>query len=954
VAGAVEKKFASALPGALADDKKLLKLISFIKNDIKTEADLTACLDHLCKVFDPADAKQQRARKEAGLTTGYNLFIRSTVLAGQLNNLLSLIPDSKAGKAARDLPRKKLWEAISEKDRKDLDAAWNTARRRIDNARTLITPLVTAYFKKHQQMPDLDQLLSFDPTGNALRKEFETIVGRCSSTWGMFGYGQKNRPTPENLKKLDDDFASFSTFLNDRCADPLNFFQVLKWVREGGLKVVKRRDDTGTYFEPTPVWDSIWHELYLDACYYALNSAVSSKRWNLLAVQLSVSETRQRLTKRGKQKPVPDDRLFPRDDFDFFIAPLPQFGKDSSREHVARRLEYAFLPGSDFLEVTRARRRSNRFASFSIFELLDEFETVALENRIIMMQATDPDAITRMYIRTSAEQLVWNDKFRVGQTVMEDFTIIWIEERDGVPWVTVEFHAMSGVLFRMRSGELRTAVQNAFFKTLARNAAALAVFLLAYLELLGLVVDVLTAGASGGLRQVFFKFIKERVKDKLVDKGLDAAGVDNQALRIFAGMGANALKVPKFKGSKAADDLTDFDPKLGRSTQDVPPAEAPKPTLREADATIDKPRDVDTRPRSADEIGALQKEKISGVQKFDQRRAAVEQQKSAQQQVELADTKPRAMAADGGGGRVVDAPVGNVRSNVSVPTNGVNRPAGGAPIGSDRVNSKIPTAVPAKSTDETVQRIIAERHVPNPMGSKKSKVDATPEIMDAQTRKVLGGKSQQTELAGTGGIDTIKATKARNGEMEVTIDGVLLPGRLARKTEELGQNNSMAPNFNAGGPSNQFSIQELEIKGPRDSVSTMERAHLWGPGFGDEAGAGLFLAPKKINQVWQNQMAEKYIRGLASQAGTKGGFVRLSATATSYGTEVSMRVGKGGERFLKSVEYRIELHMPGQPVRHARVKLKVPEPPVSDAFMDTRNVWDFVEAEGMELMRFAK
>ena len=46
------------------------------------------------------------------------------------------------------------------------------------------------------------------------------------------------------------------------------------------------------------------------------------------------------------------------------------------------------------------------------------------------------------------------------------------------------------------------------------------------------------------------------------------------------------------------------------------------------------------------------------------------------------------------------------------------------------------------------------------------------------------------------------------------------------------------------------------------------------------------------------------------------------------------------------VEYRIELHMPGQPVRHARVKLNVPEPPVSDAFMDTRNVWDFVEAEG--------
>ena len=121
----MEKKFAGALPGALADDKKLLKLITFIKNEIKTEVNITACLDHVCKVFDPADAKQKRARKEAGLTTGYNLFMRSTVLAGQLNNLISLIPESKAGKTARDQPRKKLWEAISEKDRRDFDNAWN-------------------------------------------------------------------------------------------------------------------------------------------------------------------------------------------------------------------------------------------------------------------------------------------------------------------------------------------------------------------------------------------------------------------------------------------------------------------------------------------------------------------------------------------------------------------------------------------------------------------------------------------------------------------------------------------------------------------------------------------------------------------------------------------------------------------------------------------------------------
>ena len=98
-----------------------------------------------------------------------------------------------------------------------------SARKHIDSARTLITPLVTAYYKKHQQMPDLEQLLGFDPAGDALRKEFETIVGLCSSTWGMFGYGQRATPTPENLKKLDDNFAAFNTFLSTRCADPPSF-----------------------------------------------------------------------------------------------------------------------------------------------------------------------------------------------------------------------------------------------------------------------------------------------------------------------------------------------------------------------------------------------------------------------------------------------------------------------------------------------------------------------------------------------------------------------------------------------------------------------------------------------------------------------------------------------------------------------------------------------------------
>lgn len=41
-----------------------------------------------------------------------------------------------------------------------------------------------------------------------------------------------------------------------------------------------------------------------------------------------------------------------------------------------------------------------------------------------------------------------------------------------------------------------------------------------------------------------------------------------------------------------------------------------------------------------------------------------------------------------------------------------------------------------------------------------------------------------------------------------------------------------------------------------------EAAHLWGPGFGDEAAAGMLWAPKDVNQNLQNGFAEKFARDL--------------------------------------------------------------------------------------------
>jgi hypothetical protein len=193
-------------------------------------------------------------------------------------------------------------------------------------------------------------------------------------------------------------------------------------------------------------------------------------------------------------------------------------------------------------------------------------------------------------------------------------------------------------------------------------------------------------------------------------------------------------------------------------------------------------------------------------------------------------------------------------------------------------------------------------------------------ILDPSSRALLPDFEHQ--IAGTGGIDRIIARATPEGRLAVTIEGEILPGRLTRRPTAVSPTRRRAPDFNRSG--SLFSRTEAGL-GPN-----WERLHLWGPGFGDEAAAGMMWGPRSMNQVWQNQGIEAYVRELAGLAQRNGGRTRVRATAISWENPTPRGFSAPqGEHFLKRVEYDITVTRPGQPNTTLRVTIDVPEPPAT-------------------------
>jgi hypothetical protein len=183
------------------------------------------------------------------------------------------------------------------------------------------------------------------------------------------------------------------------------------------------------------------------------------------------------------------------------------------------------------------------------------------------------------------------------------------------------------------------------------------------------------------------------------------------------------------------------------------------------------------------------------------------------------------------------------------------------------------------------------------------------------------------QTAGTGGIyvSSIKGGsggQASNGTIAVQMSGELKPP-IPRKD---------APNYNSLGPT----IKSLgpEVNGPENgglSSAGYEKAHLWGPGFGDEARDGIMLAPEAVNQVFQNQKMEEALRTLQEQARAQYGDdakVLLTASATSHPTRTTPPID---EPVLAEVVYQFSIQKAGEEPRGlGTISIEVEPPPVTD------------------------
>jgi hypothetical protein len=198
---------------------------------------------------------------------------------------------------------------------------------------------------------------------------------------------------------------------------------------------------------------------------------------------------------------------------------------------------------------------------------------------------------------------------------------------------------------------------------------------------------------------------------------------------------------------------------------------------------------------------------------------------------------------------------------------------------------------------------------PIPVDPRSPKGPRRPDVGDVNppargtAPQVLGGADPRT--AGRGGIEKIEQFINASNENVVVIEGRLLQGIKGRAKN--------APNYNRD-PEWSILREEHDLEG-------WQAAHLWGPGFGDEAAAGMFLTNFDMNQIWQNAGVEGFLRQMRRLAAKRGTIVRLRATATSY-----ERTAHGGVA-LKDVKYEFSTVTGGKVKQLGKVEIHADPPP---------------------------
>jgi hypothetical protein len=177
--------------------------------------------------------------------------------------------------------------------------------------------------------------------------------------------------------------------------------------------------------------------------------------------------------------------------------------------------------------------------------------------------------------------------------------------------------------------------------------------------------------------------------------------------------------------------------------------------------------------------------------------------------------------------------------------------------------------------------------------------------------------------AGTGGITDISFGPDPAGRFSVRITGVLRQG-LWRRGGTPPAGRTRAPNYNRSSSL----VTHTEAGLP---PGQWENLHLVGPGFGDEAAAGMMKGPREVNQWHQNRGVEGWMRDLFRAVNPLGGRVRYEATAVAWdlddgGWQPAMQTD-----FLRRAQYRVTVELPNRPPRTITINIEVERPPSTRA-----------------------
>jgi hypothetical protein len=550
--GQLTNDLVKKLKAALKSEKGIVELNRFIKTSIRTQEELLECLTAYCINFNGVII-QDESQRQRGLAAGYSLFYRSIELAGGLNDIGRLVPDMvKLEKAPGSISPQPLmyplyldrWQQLSAEDRRRLDQLADKKTREIKAGAVLISPLVAAYVREKEKVPDIQALFDYNPADDTSPETFNRVALECSLAWDKFSLRSlKASQLESGMKRLDKAFEAFRAYLKEKCSEPLVFFQVLKWIRDGAKlrgRVLIKGDRMETQSSKDP-WSTIWHELYLEASYQAILFAVG--KWNILSIINAKALEGQ--------------------DRDFLLA---AFTDPSEQLKLDTRLKWAFKNGPGFIETNRQRRRNEGFARYSNFKYVDEFETVEIQNLIENFKKQKPEYLKDTYAEIASNYAVISGNVRINQSFLDSFTIVWIKDGKDGKEIIIEFHNMPNLLYKTDEKELEFLIRDALWRYIAKISNAVIQFMLAYLEFIGLVVDVISAGSTGGFRRIAFEFIKQQMKDRVTTELLDAFHIENPAIRATVEVGANFLHVPKGRLNTKANRGTELDPTLKKQT----------------------------------------------------------------------------------------------------------------------------------------------------------------------------------------------------------------------------------------------------------------------------------------------------------------------------------------------------------------------------------------------------